>query len=74
MMRIAPPHTEQVWMSMPEPGDIVTWRLGGGQTHVGLVTAQRAGPRPLVAHNIGAGVKVEDRLFSYRIAGHFRYR
>ncbi len=55
------------------PGDIVSWRLAGGQPHIGLVTARQTGGRPLVVHNIGAGVKVEDVLFAYRIVGHFRF-
>jgi uncharacterized protein YijF (DUF1287 family) len=37
-------------------GDIVSWRLAGGQPHIGLVTARRTDGRPLVVHNIGAGV------------------
>lgn len=54
-------------------GDIVSWRLASGQPHIGLVTARRHEGRPLVVHNIGAGVQIEDVLFSYRIVGHFRF-
>lgn len=54
-------------------GDIVTWRLPGGYPHIGIVSDRRPEGRPLVIHNIGAGVKIEDMLFAYPIAGHFRY-
>lgn len=55
------------------PGDIVTWRLPSGSPHIGLVADREGGGTPLVVHNIGAGVKVEDVLFSYEITGHYRY-
>ena len=28
--------------------------------------------RPLVIHNIGAGTQEEDRLFEFKITGHYR--
>ena len=57
-----------------QPGDIVTWVLGGGQPHIGIVSDRRSddGARPLVIHNIGRGAREEDALFEYRITGHFR--
>jgi uncharacterized protein YijF (DUF1287 family) len=54
-------------------GDIVTWRLPSGAPHIGLIADRSGEGRPLVIHNIGAGVKVEDVLFSYAITGHYRY-
>jgi len=56
------------------PGDIVTWDLGGGVDHIGMVTDRR-GPsgRYLVVHNIGAGPQLEDVLFQWKITGHFVY-
>jgi uncharacterized protein YijF (DUF1287 family) len=57
------------------PGDIVTQMLPGNLPHIGIVT-QRANPdgsRPLLVHNIGAGTRLEDRLFEFRITGHYRY-
>lgn len=59
-----------------QPGDIVAWNLKGDKgwlPHIGVVTDRvgRSG-RPLVAHNIGAGPKVEDVLFSWKITGRFR--
>lgn len=56
-------------------GDLVTWRLNGRLPHIGIVTDRRSadGKRPLIAHNIGAGPRLEDMLFHYPISGHFRY-
>ena len=57
------------------PGDIVTWDLGGGVDHIGIVTdmAFTPGGECLIAHNIGSGAKVEDVLFDWKITGHYRY-
>lgn len=57
------------------PGDIVSWRLDNRLPHIGIVSAKRTpdGKRPLIVHNIGAGPKLEDILFAYPLAGHFRY-
>lgn len=57
------------------PGDIVTWMLPGNLPHIGIVT-DRLDPtsgNPMVVHNIGAGPKLEDMLFSYKVTGHYRY-
>ena len=58
------------------PGDIVCWNLGGGVTHIGIVSNKKAlfGNRHLIIHNIGAGQVLEDCLFSYKIIGHYRYK
>jgi uncharacterized protein len=57
------------------PGDIVTWDLGGGVPHIGIVVSEKAagGGRHLVVHNIGQGPKMEDVLFQWKITGHYRY-
>ena len=57
------------------PGDIVCWNLGGGVTHIGIVSNKKAlfGNRYLIVHNIGAGQVIEDCLFNYKIIGHYRY-
>jgi len=57
------------------PGDIVTWDLGRGMTHIGIVARSRApgSDRPLVAHHVGGNPTVNDALFAWRIIGHFRY-
>jgi uncharacterized protein len=58
-----------------QPGDLVTWDLGGGVPHIGMVVDRKTflGDRPLVVHNIGEGPKMEDVLFSWKITGHYRY-
>ncbi len=58
------------------PGDIVTWDLGlGGTEHVGMVVNVWCKPeqRYLIVHNIGAGTRMEDVLFAWKITGHYRY-
>ena len=56
-----------------QPGDVVTWNLGGGITHIGLVSdAKTAEGRPLVIHNIGQGTREENVLFAFKIIGHYR--
>ncbi len=59
------------------PGDIVAWNLrgssGGWLPHIGIVTHKTAASgRPLIVHNIGAGPKLEDVLFDWKITGHYR--
>lgn len=58
-----------------QPGDIVCWNLGGGITHIGIVSKIKArdGQRFLIIHNIGAGQVIEDVLFDYKIIGHYRF-
>lgn len=58
------------------PGDIVTWNLGKGIGHVGIVTDRKSrdGKRPLIVHNIGSGQVLEDCLFKFQITGHYRYK
>jgi len=57
------------------PGELVTWDLGGGVPHIGIVVGQRAGVsgRYMILHNIGQGPKIEDVLFRWKITGHYRY-
>jgi hypothetical protein len=57
------------------PGDLVTWDLGGGIPHIGMVVGRRSadGGRFLVVHNVGEGPKLEDVLFRWKITGHYRY-
>ncbi|MFV0591166.1 MAG: DUF1287 domain-containing protein [Draconibacterium sp.] len=58
-----------------QPGDIVCWNLGGGTTHIGMVSNRKinGGERNLIIHNIGAGQVLEDVLFRFKIIGHYRY-
>jgi|SRR5579859_701537 len=57
------------------PGDLVTWDLGRGQTHIGIVVDRKGlfSRRFMIVHNIGAGPKMEDVLFDWKITGHYRY-
>ena len=57
------------------PGDIVTWDLGGGVDHVGMVVNlwYKPSQRYLIVHNIGAGTQMEDVLFAWKVTGHYRY-
>ena len=57
-------------------GDIVAWDLGGGITHIGIVVRsdELTAGKPMVVHNIGAGPKLEDVLFNWKILGVFRYQ
>jgi uncharacterized protein YijF (DUF1287 family) len=57
------------------PGDLVTWDLGGGLTHIGMVVDRKGvfSRRYMIVHNIGAGPKMEDVLFDWKITGHYRY-
>ena len=58
-----------------QPGDLVTWDLGNGHPHIGIVVNRRdpASGRFLIVHNIGAGPQMEDVLFDWKIIGHYRY-
>jgi uncharacterized protein len=58
-----------------QPGDVVMWDLGQGNSHTGLVTNIRAkqSGRYYIVHNIGAGAKIEDVVFDWPIIGHYRY-
>ncbi|MEO1487485.1 MAG: DUF1287 domain-containing protein [Bacteroidota bacterium] len=57
------------------PGDVVSWQLSGGLTHIGIVVDRKSrdGKRHLIVHNIGAGQVLEDCLFDYKIIGHYRF-
>lgn len=58
-----------------QPGDVVAWELDSGLVHIGLVSKIKAdgGERFAIAHNIGAGARLEDVLFQWKIIGHYRY-
>jgi uncharacterized protein YijF (DUF1287 family) len=57
------------------PGDVVAWDLGGGVTHIGMVVDRQGilSSRHKVLHNIGRGPQIEDRLFDWKIIGHYRF-
>lgn len=56
-----------------KPGDILVCTVPPNLPHIMIVSdrVNRIG-RPLVIHNIGAGVQEEDRLSEFPITGHFR--
>lgn len=58
-----------------QPGDVVAWELGSGLLHIGLVSKIKVEgqERCAIAHNIGAGARLEDVLFQWKIIGHYRY-
>ena len=58
-----------------QPGDLVTWDMGTGQDHIGIVTNvwYKPSQRYLIVHNIGNGTRMEDVLFAWKMTGHYRY-
>lgn len=63
--------------SIYKPGDIVTMYLPDGRwskTHIAIVTQFKSSSGvPLVVHNRGYGVQLEDWLFARKITGHYRF-
>ena len=58
-----------------KPGDLVTWDLGNGLKHIGVVSDRiHINGNPLIVHNIGRGPQLEDILFDFEITGHYRYK
>lgn len=58
------------------PGDVVAWDLDGkGMTHIGVVSNvyNKEKKRYSIIHNIGGGAAREDRIFEWKIIGHYRY-
>ncbi len=54
-------------------GDIVTWDLGKGLVHIGIVSDKKTSTGiPLIIHNIGQGTKEENVLYQFKITGHYR--
>jgi len=51
-----------------EPGDIISWELSPGVTHIGILLSGKD-----VYHNMGPGSTIEsDFLFRHRIIGLYR--
>ena len=58
------------------PGDIVSCIIPGNLAHIMLVCDTHSPDDPKrfqIIHNIGAGTRMEDRLFDFEITGHYRY-
>jgi uncharacterized protein len=59
-----------------KPGDFVTWDLDGkGMSHIGIVSNvfNETTKRYSIIHNIGGGAELEDRIFEWKITGHYRF-
>jgi uncharacterized protein YijF (DUF1287 family) len=58
-----------------QPGDLVTCTVPPHLPHVMIVSDQKTTEGvPLVIHNIGAGAREEDVLFTYPLTGHYRWK
>ena len=57
-----------------QPGDLVTYRLGGRLPHIAIVS-DKTGPSGAynIIHNIGSGVREEDALMSHQLHRRFRW-
>lgn len=55
-------------------GDIVTWDLGKGLVHIGILSDRKSvgSNTPLVIHNIGQGTQENNILHQFKIIGHYR--
>ena len=57
------------------PGDLVTCTVPPNRPHIMIVSDKKSEDgTPFVIHNIGAGTKEENRLFSFPITGHYRIK
>lgn len=57
------------------PGDLITCTVAGRLPHIAIVApAPDGGSTPWIVHNIGAGPKLEDRLFEFPMTGHYRFK
>ena len=57
-----------------QPGDIVSWKLGGRLAHIGIVSDKRlADGTPLIIHNMGKGPVEDNILWIPEMTGHFRF-
>ncbi|QJE95800.1 DUF1287 domain-containing protein [Luteolibacter luteus] len=58
-----------------EAGDLVTCTVPPHLPHVMIVSDKKnAEGVPLVIHNIGGGAQEEDKLFTYPLTGHYRWK
>jgi uncharacterized protein YijF (DUF1287 family) len=58
-----------------KPGDLVTCIVPPHLPHIMIVgeTSGKSG-RPVIIHNIGNGTREEDRLFEFKLTGHYRVK
>jgi len=59
-----------------QAGDLVTVLLPANLPHIMIVSDKTAAMTntPLIIHNIGNGTQEEDRLFEFKITGHYRIK
>lgn len=58
-----------------QPGDLVTCTVPPHLPHVMIVSDKKTAEGvPLVVHNIGGGAQEEDKLFTYPLTGHYRWK
>ncbi len=57
-------------------GDLVFWRLPGGEAHLGMVVPapMQQGEKPWVVHHLSDQPTWEDTLFDYKVIGHYRFQ
>jgi len=56
-----------------QPGDLVTCIVPPHLPHIMIVSDRKSHDgTPLVIHNIGRGAREENRLFEFRLTGHYR--
>lgn len=57
------------------PGDLVTCTVPPNRPHIMVVSDNKATDgTPLVIHNIGRGTREENRLFTFKLTGHYRWK
>lgn len=57
-----------------KPGDLITCMVRGSRPHIAIVVpAPKRGERPWIMHNCGFGPKMEDKLFGWKLTGHYRW-
>ena len=56
-------------------GDIVTWILPENLPHIDMVIAQvdATTGNPMIVNYIGFAPKIDDMIFDYGMAGHYRF-
>ena len=58
-----------------KPGDLVTCIVPPNLPHIMIVSDQtNSTGTAFIIHNIGSGTKEEDRLFDFKITGHYRIK
>ncbi|MGE9269556.1 MAG: DUF1287 domain-containing protein [Verrucomicrobiales bacterium] len=58
-----------------QAGDLVTCTVPPNRPHIMIVSHRKSSRgTPLVIHNIGAGTQEEDRLFTFPLTGHYRWK